>query len=431
MDRPESQNEWAPLEERFIVNRDRFNQEVAHFNLFNEEAYGKKPSNEVVKAYRESLATSLSSKVKGAMEDEKILSFSQKPPTPVPRYHESLRIRYSISTPNRTKRVISHEALCILDAPGIVIDYYYNLLSCSTSNIISVALESSLYVWHENGKTRGSPTLLYEEPNNGHITTVHTLPNTELIVVANDLNCIGIWDIDREAQLRSLKGHSDRITCLDSHGPLLSSGSEDASIINWDLRIKEAAVSTLLGHTYEVLALKWNYNGTVLASGGADHDLYLWSPGTTTTHTARIEEAHTASIKSIAWCPWETSLLASGADSHDNSIKFWNATTTTILDSIDTKGQVSALVWSSATKEIISSHRSYAPRIVVWQYPRMDPIVELFSRNNGVLGIALSPDNTTLLSAHQDETLKFWSLNYNPSSTTATPQQRLITHIIR
>ena len=49
------------------------------------------------------------------------------------------------------------------------------------------------------------------------------------------------------------------------------------------------------------------------------------------------------SAKAIAWCPWQSNLLATGGGANDKTIKFWNASTGQCLNSVDAKSQVG--VW--------------------------------------------------------------------------------------
>lgn len=45
------------------------------------------------------------------------------------------------------------------------------------------------------------------------------------------------------------------------------SGGRDARILNYDLRMAQPRVRTLLGHTQEVCGLRWSPDGSTLASG--------------------------------------------------------------------------------------------------------------------------------------------------------------------
>ena len=56
------------------------------------------------------------------------------------------------------------------------------------------------------------------------------------------------------------------------------SGGRNGEIINHDVRIAEHVVSTLHEHTQDVCGLAWSPDGRMLASGGNDNLLNIWSP---------------------------------------------------------------------------------------------------------------------------------------------------------
>ena len=49
--------------------------------------------------------------------------------------------------------------------------------------------------------------------------------------------------------------------------------------------------------------------------------------------------AHQAAVKALAWCPFQSNLLASGGGTADRSIRFWNTITGAHLNAIDTHSQ--------------------------------------------------------------------------------------------
>lgn len=107
-------------------------------------------------------------------------------------------------------------------------------------------------------------------------------------------------------------------------------------------RVREHITATLQGHVQEVCGLKWSPSGTQLASGGNDNLLHIWSSaGGAPMHQLT---AHTAAVKALAWCPFQSNLLASGGGTADRCIKFWNTHTGALLNSIDTHSQVRAYI---------------------------------------------------------------------------------------
>ena len=353
-------------------------------------------------------------RVNGALENEKLLSLTNTPCTPVPKYDEQLCSAYSKTpTKKRVTRTIDTTEMRIIDAPGIIDDYHINAVTWSDTNLIIVALGSSLYYWCESNPARQkSVRRLFTLQDEERIMSIYALPGSHYIVVGTGKGSVMIWDIERGLQLRALRGHTDYVSTLDSHGPMLTSGSKDTSIIHWDMRLQHACIATLDGHTDNVVALKWNHEGDILVSAGSEGDMCFWDPRVMfIEHTLK---AHTTTVKTLAWCPWQSNLLATGAGLGDGTIKTWNTSSYSLVDTTETNSQVSALVWSNGTHELVSSHGHKDPRIVIWQYPRMIPLVELRRPPSRVLGLSLSPDNTTLLSVHADETLRFWSLGYVP-----------------
>ena len=109
----------------------------------------------------------------------------------------------------------------------------------------------------------------------------------------------------------------------------------------WLRRIREHVQAVLTGHDQEVCGLKWSPNGQQLASGGNDNLLNVWAQGSATGQApSHSLSAHTAAVKALAWCPFQSSLLASGGGTADRTIRFWNTHTGCQLNSIDTESQV-------------------------------------------------------------------------------------------
>ncbi len=108
-------------------------------------------------------------------------------------------------------------------------------------------------------------------------------------------------------------------------GGYLTSGSKDCKIISHDLRQPNSNVVVYQGHTQEVCGLKWNPEGTQLASGANDNNVFVWDP--------RLEickyqfSEHKAAVKALSWCPWQRSLLVSGGGTSDQTMKFWHTDT--------------------------------------------------------------------------------------------------------
>eukprot|EP01089_Gocevia_fonbrunei_P016671 TRINITY_DN5231_c0_g2_i1.p1 TRINITY_DN5231_c0_g2~~TRINITY_DN5231_c0_g2_i1.p1 ORF type:complete len:434 (+),score=71.91 TRINITY_DN5231_c0_g2_i1:164-1465(+) len=370
------------------------------------------PSKE---CYKSSLASSLFPSQSDALTS-KVLALKNKAPVPSAFSQNHLRVLYSqnqkvdssVSASSRSKRVIPQAPERVLDAPEFVDDYYLNLLDWSAGNQLAVALGNAVYLW--NGATGTINELVRTECDDNIITSVSFLPGSTsyLAIGTNDAE-VQLWDVERSRKVRSMKGHSDRVGSLAWNSHILSSGSKDTSIINHDVRVAKHHLETLSGHTQEVCGLKWSPDGSQLASGSNDNILNIWKNGEYDAPQWSFDH-HKAAVKALAWCPFQSNLLASGGGTADRCIKFWNTQTGTCINSVDTRSQVCALQWSPVHRELVSSHGYSQNQICIWNYPSMAKLGELHGHTSRVLHMALSPDGTTVASLAGDERLRFWKV---------------------
>ena len=67
--------------------------------------------------------------------------------------------------------------------------------------------------------------------------------------------------------------------------------------------------------------MAWSPDGRTLASGGNDNVLNLWSAVAGGCHSEATPQfalsEHSAAVKAVAWCPWQSSILATGGGTAD------------------------------------------------------------------------------------------------------------------
>ena len=369
--------------------------------------------------------------------NNRIMSFKDKAPVPKGDTVNNLNILYSVSgtatqkktNPKLVSRQIPSAPARVLDAPDLMDDYYLNLLSWSDTNVLAVALANTVYLWNaSSGDIQELCT--YEEGGSvdAHISSVAWVQEGGAhLAVGTSGGKTQLWDVHAGKQLRSMDGHSDRVSSMAWNRHILSSGSRDTNIVNHDVRIARHNVATLTAHSQEVCGLAWSNDGEILASGGNDNLLCLWDASSTSTRPEpRFKMTdHQAAVKALAWSPHERHLLATGGGTADRCIKFWNCNTGALLNSIDTGSQVCALQWNPFEKEILSSHGFARNQICLWKYPSMAKIKELEGHMSRVLHLATSPDGSTVVSAAGDETLRFWEVFCPPSKSKSSAGEML------
>ena len=319
---------------------------------------------------------------------------------------------YQSQFPNSIRK-ISKSPFRVLDAPNLVDDYYLNLLDWGKENIIAIALFDEIYLWNDNN-SKASLLMSYsnndatsDDSLNNIISSVSWMQNGLNLGIGLPNGSIQLWDINKKMKLRDIDAHDKRVSCISWNNYVLSSGSKDKYIKNFDIRMKNSEISKIKKHKQEVCALKYSNEGDLLASGGNDNIAYIWDIRNLKNNIFNflfsndrannnyeikpycINNLHQAAVKAMNWCPWKRHVLATGGGSKDKSIKIYSCDNNKLIKNINTGSQVCSLIWNEKEKEIISSH----------------------GHMNRVLFMAKSPDERFLCSGSGDETLRFWKIN--------------------
>lgn len=364
--------------------------------------YTKPAPDEV--AYRSSIANAC-----GVNPNTRILAFKPAPPEsskPIDlRSQYNRPLKPTAQTAQFRRRVLTAPER-VLDAPGLVDDYYLNLLDWSSGNQVAIGLERSVYVWSAE---TGSVNPLLECPSDTYISSVKWSDDGAYVGVGLGTGEVQIWDVEEGAKLRSMHGHDTRVGVLGWSKHLLSTGARSGLVFNHDVRVADHKVAELVSHAGEVCGLEWRSDGAQLATGGNDNLVSIWDARSLNAPKF-AKTNHRAAVKALSWCPWQTNLLATGGGSHDRHIHFWNTTTGARVNSIDTGSQVTSLRWSKEYKELASSSGFPDNSISLWSYPSLVKNQEIPAHESRVLHSCLSPDGQMLATAAADESLKFWKL---------------------
>ncbi|KAI1333841.1 WD40 repeat-like protein [Xylariaceae sp. FL0016] len=363
-----------------------------------------RPSPNTV-AYQDSLASAC-----GVSLNTRILEFKPAPPEsskPIDlRQQYNRPLKQTTSSSAQFRRRVATAPERVLDAPGLIDDYYLNLLDWSAGNQVAIGLERNVYVWSAD---EGAVSCLMETSPDTYVSSVKWSDDGAYVGVGLGSGEVQIWDVAEGQKIRSMFGHDTRVGVMGWNKHLLSTGARSGLVYNHDVRIAEHKVAELVSHTSEVCGLEWRSDGAQLATGGNDNLVSIWDarslavPKFTKTN-------HKAAVKALAWCPWNMNLLATGGGSYDRHIHFWSTTSGARVNSIDTGSQVTSLRWSTSYREIVSSSGFPDNSLSIWSYPTLVRNVEIPAHESRVLHSCLSPDGQMLATAAADESLKFWKV---------------------
>lgn len=351
-------------------------------------------------AYESTLASAC-----GISTQQRILAFKPAPPEsskPIDLRSQYNRPLKQASTQSaQFRRRIQSAPERVLDAPGLVDDYYLNLLDWSSGNQVAIGLERSVYVWSADS---GTVSCLFETSPETYISSVKWSGDGAYVGVGLGSGEVQIWDVEEGTKLRSMFGHETRVGVMGWNKHTLSTGARSGLVFNHDVRIAQHKTAELVSHTSEVCGLEWRSDGAQLATGGNDNLVSIWDARSLTAPKF-AKKNHRAAVKALSWCPWQLNLLATGGGSYDRNIHFWNTTTGARVNSIDTGSQVTSLKWSNHYRELVSSSGFPDNSLSIWSYPTLVRNVEIPAHETRVLHSCLSPDGQMLATAGKfDET---------------------------
>ena len=183
---------------------------------------------------------------------------------------------------------VKKKPIKILEAPGLMDDYYLNLVVWGQTNIIGVGLEDCVYLYnfsknkvikHFDCSSVNKPTENRFSLNPfSYVCSMSFNSSGTSLAIADSTGKLSITDISTKKIITSEKVHNARIGSLHWQNNLLVSGSRDSCVNLFDPRKSlNSPIHSFKGHKQEICGLKLSSDNRFIASGGNDNDCFLWS----------------------------------------------------------------------------------------------------------------------------------------------------------
>ena len=174
----------------------------------------------------------------------------------------------------------------------------------------------------------------------------------------------------------------------------------DETIKLWDVTNGQPIVS--LDHSGDVFTVTWSHDGTILASGGAPHDIYTYLWNGTTASLLQSFIGHSLTVASLAFNS-DDSILASGC--YDHTVSLWNPQTGQLLDTYDEGNlNIFSVEWSPSTTSVLAF--GDGPSVTTWNTDT-DKFTVLGSHDSEVYEVSYDPSGLYLATCDNAE-VKIW-----------------------
>ncbi|KAM3717520.1 F-box/WD repeat-containing protein [Dirofilaria immitis] len=212
-----------------------------------------------------------------------------------------------------------------------------------------------------------------------------------------------------------LKGHDEHvITCLQIHGDLIVTGSDDNTLKIWSAS-KAVCLQTLTGHTGGVWSSQMSEDGKTVTSGSTDRTVRVWC--VETGQCLHCLQGHTSTVRCMTL---RNDKLVTG--SRDTSIRLWNIIDGTCIRIL--QGHVAAVRCVQFDGVRIVSG-AYDFSVKVWDAESGRCLHTLTGHSNRVYSLLFDSERDIVVSGSLDTTIKVWNIHDGVCTQTLTGHQSL------
>ncbi len=235
-------------------------------------------------------------------------------------------------------------------------------------------------------------------------------PDRKTIATGCQNGAVYLRDLDTGELKSALKEHIWDVDNLvfSPDGAILASASYvDNTICLWDVDTGER-MRTLTGHTWDIRDIAFSPDGKTIVSGGADDSIRFWDVHT--GNQKHIITGHTNFVASVAFSP-DGKLIATGYDSRN--IRFSDVNTGQPVKTFDGfKDWIPSIVFTTDGKTLVcgSGENVHILDSQTGEHKMVLTRQTSSKQRSGIHSVALSPDEKTIASGSEDNTICLWDM---------------------
>ena len=265
------------------------------------------------------------------------------------------------------------------------------------ARIVTGSDDTTARVWDAGSGTE----LLKLKGHSGAVLAVAVTPDGTRIITGSDDSTARVWDASSGAELLKLKGHDGPVLAVAAtpDGTRIITGSADATARVWAASDGTQQVK-FDGHTGAVLAVAATPDGSRVLTGSLDRTARMWASDS--ARQLGLFYGHADAVVAVTSTP-DGSRIVTG--SSDRTARVWNAGTG--AEQFRYKGHGGPVIGLAVIQgnDLIITCSNDGARI--WNTDK-EPLV-LAGHTDRVLGTAVTPDGTRIVTGSADATARVWN----------------------
>lgn len=223
-----------------------------------------------------------------------------------------------------------------------------------------------------------------------------------IVIISVLLTCLQAYNQDYKTVIKEFK-HDNKVfsVAFSPDGKTLASGSEDKTLILWNLE-EEEPLHTFEGHFSTINDIVFHPKGKYIYSAG-DKTIRIWKPDGTYINKLRGHRTYIWSMSITS----DGNKIASG--SFEENFYFWDIINTELIKTFSGHKKSVLAVDISPDDDYIASG-SLDRTVKLWDIRAANVIRTGYGHSENIYDIKFSPDGKYLVSASRDNTLKLWDV---------------------